>query len=98
MINPCKECIVQAMCKVENTCEDAKDYLQQKIFEFKPPGSDLSPSHFLSTHMMHIRNSPNKPLYLNLSLPNDMQVDVIVVVKDGDVIEIRKEKWDGESM
>lgn len=96
MINPCRKCIVNPMCKSENTCEDAKDYLQQKIFEFKPPGSNLSPSLFLSTHMKNIRNNPNRPLYLNLSLPNDMQVDVIVIVKDGEIIEIRKEKWLGE--
>ncbi len=87
MSNPCKDCLVTAMCL--DACEKIEMYVDERVKELMPVRVDYCNSEFLNGIGRRLRNHPNKDTILS----HDHML-YNVVIEDGLIKEIFRNKPD----
>ena len=89
MTNPCKQCIVTAMCRV--ACYKMTAYLLNFMMKYKPEGSPYPSPSFLEYQCGQIRIFPNRNRRIRMRFKNrEAPIPCIIEVEDGSIKSIRK--------
>jgi len=86
MENPCKECIVKAMC--QNPCEEVKNNLIRVIKYYTPDLKPIVCEDFVIDMCNTIRKDPNVDQPITINYYDAPDIDCNLHVKDGCVVEI----------
>ncbi len=86
MKNPCKECIVQSMC--QTPCGEVKKNLVSVINSCAPNLKPIIDKNFVIDMCTTIRKDPNREQPITINYYDGPDVDCILHIKDGCVVEI----------